>query len=167
MSTIGKRIKYLRKDVLGMTQQVFAELLGTKRGNIASYETDTNAPSDAVKSLICQKYNVRREWLEDGEEPMYKPEPVTPLGNLAVEYHLDEFDQTLVLEYMKLSADHRNIFKEYLRRVVERTAAADEPEDENDDYDLEAFIDSIPDTPEELEKMFPTFDAPPDLDKMG
>lgn len=60
------RIKMLRSE-LGLTQQAFAEKLGTSRNNIAGYETGTRIPSDAVVSLICNKFNVSEKWLRTGE----------------------------------------------------------------------------------------------------
>ena len=51
------RIKKLRKE-LDLTQQEFADRLGTARNNIAGYETGKRSPSDAVISLICTKFNV-------------------------------------------------------------------------------------------------------------
>jgi len=66
------RIKTLRSE-LGLTQQAFAEKLGTSRNNIAGYETGTRIPSDAVVSLICNKFNVSEKWLRAGEgEPFAK-----------------------------------------------------------------------------------------------
>lgn len=60
------RIKTLRSE-LDLTQQAFAEKLGTSRNNIAGYETGTRIPSDAVVSLICNKFNVSEKWLRTGE----------------------------------------------------------------------------------------------------
>ena len=66
------RIKTLRSE-LGLTQQAFAEKLGTSRNNIAGYETGTRIPSDAVVSLICNKFNVSEKWLRTGKgEPFAK-----------------------------------------------------------------------------------------------
>ncbi len=56
------RIKKLRKE-LDLTQQEFADRLGTARNNIAGYETGKRSPSDAVISLICTKFNVNESWL--------------------------------------------------------------------------------------------------------
>lgn len=161
--TIGERIKLIRKDA-GLTQAQFAEKLGTTQNVITNYERNSRNPSGPAINNICREFNISEDWLRTGEGDMYKPEPSSPLGDLVNVYNLDEFDQSLVMEYLKLSAEHRHVFKEYLQRVLDQTDAVDEPEDEED---LEAFIASIPDTPEELEKMYPTFDAPPDVNKMG
>ena len=69
-----KRLKKLRNE-LEMTQQEFADVLGTARGNISAYEVGKNAPSDAVISLICTtdfpKGRVNETWLRTGEGEMF------------------------------------------------------------------------------------------------
>ena len=64
------RIKKLRKE-LDLTQQEFADRLGTARNNIAGYETGKRSPSDAVISLICTKFNVNESWLRHGNGEMF------------------------------------------------------------------------------------------------
>lgn len=68
------RIKELR-NILGLTQQEFANKMGTSRGNIAAYEVGKNAPSDAVVSLICREFNVNKGWLQTGVGEMFKEIP--------------------------------------------------------------------------------------------
>ena len=69
--SVGSRIKELRK-AKGLTQQEFAERVSSKQSTIATYESDRNAPSDAVISLICREFNVREEWLRDGTGEMFE-----------------------------------------------------------------------------------------------
>ena len=68
---MNERIKELRQ-ALGLTQQVFADKAGTSRANIAGYETKKSVPSDAVISLICEKFDVNEEWLRTGAGEMFK-----------------------------------------------------------------------------------------------
>lgn len=67
---ISVRIRIIRKQE-GMTQAEFAEKLGTSRANIAGYEAGTREPSGAVKTLICEIFQVSKDWLENGEGEMY------------------------------------------------------------------------------------------------
>lgn len=64
------RIKKIRKE-FDLTQQEFAERIGSKRNTIAKYETNTNVPSAAVISLICREFNVNENWLRTGEGEMF------------------------------------------------------------------------------------------------
>lgn len=67
---MNERIKQIRK-YLDLTQQEFADKIGISRGNIGAYEVGKNAPSDAVISLICTKFNVNEEWLRTGTGDMF------------------------------------------------------------------------------------------------
>lgn len=71
---MNERIKALRKK-LKLTQQEFADKLGTSRGNIGSYEVGKSAPSDAVISLIRKTFNVNEIWLRTGEGEMFEELP--------------------------------------------------------------------------------------------
>ena len=68
---MNERIKELRQ-ALGLTQQVFADKAGTSRANIAGYETKKSVPSDAVISLICEKFNVNENISKIDNEENYK-----------------------------------------------------------------------------------------------
>ena len=67
---MDKQLKKLRK-ALGLTQQEFADKIGTGRNNIAKYETGVNEPSNAVISLICKELHVNEVWLRTGEGDMF------------------------------------------------------------------------------------------------
>ena len=65
MDNIGERLKWLRKDQK-LTQQEFADRIGTPRANIGSYETRARTPSEAMISLICREFHVSEAWLRSG-----------------------------------------------------------------------------------------------------
>lgn len=67
---MNERLKKLRK-VLDLTQQEFANKLGSTRDNIGGYETGRRNPSAAVISLICTKFNVNEDWLRTGNGEMF------------------------------------------------------------------------------------------------
>lgn len=117
---MNERLKQLRK-VLDLTQQEFADKIGSKRNTIAKYETNTNVPSAAVISLICREFNVNEEWLRTGN------------GNMFVEKTRDEQIAAFVGDILK---DEEDSFK---RRLISGLAALDE----NGWNVLEEFLDSI------------------------
>jgi transcriptional regulator with XRE-family HTH domain len=69
---VNERLKKLRK-ALDLTQQEFADRIGSKRNTVAKYETEVNTPSAAVVSLICREFNVSEEWLRNGTGEMFLP----------------------------------------------------------------------------------------------
>ena len=55
------RIKIIRTNA-GMTQKEFAEKIGLSRNTIATYETSSRTPIDAILFSICRKRNMAANW---------------------------------------------------------------------------------------------------------
>lgn len=70
--SVKERIKYLRKNILGLTQEKFAESIGLKRNTIAMYEIGDKIPSERTIKDICREFNVNETWLRTGEGEMLK-----------------------------------------------------------------------------------------------
>ena len=96
---MNERLKKLRKT-LDMTQQEFADRIGTKRNTIAKYETDTNVPSAAVISLRCKEFNVNEEWLREGKGEMFikmtRDEEIATFIGKALHSEEDSFKKRLI-----------------------------------------------------------------------
>lgn len=67
---MNDRIKQLRKQ-LNLTQQQFAERIGSVQNTITGYETGRRLPSNQVITLICKTFNVNEQWLRTGEGEMF------------------------------------------------------------------------------------------------
>lgn len=112
---LNERLKKLRKT-LDLTQQEFADKVGTPRDNIGGYETGRRKPSDAVISLICKtnfppKGKVNENWLrtgEGGDDSMF------------IEAPRDEQISNFVGELLKGEEDS------FKRRFISMLAALDE-----------------------------------------
>lgn len=68
-----ERVKYLRKELLKLTQQDFSKELNISRSNIGNIETGAIALTDRVISDICEKFNVNETWLRTGEGEIFVP----------------------------------------------------------------------------------------------
>lgn len=68
---LQKRLKELR-EYLGLTQKEFASTIGLKNGIISSYEKGDRNITQRNLILICEKFNVNKEWLLDGTGSMFK-----------------------------------------------------------------------------------------------
>lgn len=69
MSTVGERIKMIRKEAM-LTQQKFADRIGAKQNTVAQYEIGRNVPIDPVITAICKEFDIQEDWLRYGLEPM-------------------------------------------------------------------------------------------------
>ena len=112
---LNERLKKLRKT-LDLTQQEFADKVGTPRDNIGGYETGRRKPSDAVISLICKtnfppKGKVKETWLRTGEGGD---------DNMFIEAPRDEQISNFVGELLKGEEDS------FKRRFISMLAALDE-----------------------------------------
>lgn len=145
---VYERIRFLRKNTLKMSQEVFAECLGVSRSVIKNIELNALARPDqklSLYKLICSEFNISEEWLLNGTGEMY--------GSNEAEYNaLIDRVMTGQNEFAK------NIFKtfalfdekdwEALQAMIEKYLNVADAEDVPD-------YEDIPDTPEELEKQFP------------
>lgn len=111
-----ERLKKLRK-ILDLTQQEFAERIGSKRNTVAKYETAANTPSAAVVSLICREFNVREEWLRTGEGEIFKPKPSDILDQLAYKYKLFNFDYVMIEKFLSMPPDLRRAIYDHFHDI--------------------------------------------------
>lgn len=65
MSTIGQRIKYIRK-LNKLSQKSFAEVLGISQAHISNIEKGADNPSLTLVKFICSKYFINESWLLKG-----------------------------------------------------------------------------------------------------
>lgn len=75
MSTIGSRIKTLRKE-LKLKQDDLSKLLGIKSPAISKFECDRVVPTEAALKLICATYHVNYMWLTEGVGDMLQDESI-------------------------------------------------------------------------------------------
>ena len=68
---IGNRIKEIRTS-LNLNQTDFGKRIGVKQSSVASYESGSRQPVDAVITSICREFSVNEEWLRTGEGEPFK-----------------------------------------------------------------------------------------------
>lgn len=115
---MDERIKKLRR-YFNLTQQEFAEKVGTTRYNIAGYETGKRQPSVAVVSAICDKCNVNEKWLRTGEGAMFAPEIEDALGAFIRERNLTSTDRILIEKFVSLSMKSRLAVVQYVIGIAD------------------------------------------------
>lgn len=117
LDTIGKRIKYLRKEHLCLNQTNFAGPLGLTHAAIGAYEKGLRNVSEPSIIAICRHYGVNEAWLREGSGEMLTKSPNNIISDLAKEYDLDSADCYLIEEYLKLDKESRNVLKKYIQKV--------------------------------------------------
>lgn len=109
MTELKDRIRMIRKELAKLTQEKFAEVLGTTRPAIASYELGKVVPSDTFIQLVCSKFSINQNWLRTGEGDMYRKTASERLDEIAEELQLTP-NQTKVFHIlMGLPSEKREV----------------------------------------------------------
>lgn len=150
---MNKRIKILREE-LNLNQEDFGTQIGISKSAVSGYEIGRRNLSDQTIRAIVREFNVSEEWLRTGSGDMFNLTQDDELLDLQRKYNLDQLDIKILQEYLKLSPEHRKIFKGYFVNVFGGTVAS---EDEAIDLEVEAYRKELED-----ERRFSTSGASPD-----
>ena len=115
--TVGERIKELRKNLLGLTLEAFGDKLGVGKTAISKLEKGERNLTEQMAKSICREYRVNYFWLTEGDGEPFVDLPETTLDELCVEYELDEYEKSIIFEYLKLSKEERSVIKKYISNI--------------------------------------------------
>ena len=129
---LHERIKTVRKSLTPkVSQTAFAEILGTTRRAITTYETGAVTPSDTFIQLLCTKFNIDEHWLRTGEGEMYKNDLDAQVESFAQKYILTPDEREIMRYFFQLAPKERTAMIEHVLGVADairsaRDAAAEE-----------------------------------------
>jgi hypothetical protein len=115
---LNERIKELRAALGGISQREFGEALGIGKSAGAVALTEANA------IRICEKFNVRREWLLTGEGEIFQPEKPSLVSEVAAQYHLSNLETALLANYLALPEEDRRAIMKIASKVIDPALAA-------------------------------------------
>lgn len=75
MNSVNERIVYLIDTLCSGNKSAFARKINITPAYAAQIYKMERIPSDRTISDICRIFNVNPEWLRNGAEPMFMPEP--------------------------------------------------------------------------------------------
>lgn len=115
-----ERLVKIRKS-LHMSQEKFCENISFTRSGLASIECGKNSVNDRLIYAICKEYNVNEDYIRYGKEPMFR-EPTSVENELAkkiteVIKSDDDWEKNMILKYLQLPQEKRNIVKEFLKSI--------------------------------------------------
>lgn len=117
-----ERLKQLRKT-LDLTQQEFADRIGSKRNTIAKYETETNTPSAAIISLICREFRVNEKWLREGTGEMFLPidrnADIAKLTRQLLDEETDSFKNRFISILANLDTHEWELLEKHARELYD------------------------------------------------
>lgn len=115
MST-SERLRQLRKD-LGMSQEEFGRRIGVSNTAISKLEKNERNLTEQTAKSICREFHVNYFWLTEGKGDMFTGTPESVVDEIAEDYNLDDIDKKIIEKYLELSADQRQVLKEYLKSI--------------------------------------------------
>lgn len=116
--TVGERIKELRKNLLGISMEAFGKKIGVAKNTVSQWETGTNGISESMIRSICREYNVDYFWLTEGRGNPFMEFPTVLIDQLAFKYDLDDYDKSIITEFVKLTKEERAIIVKYMKNVI-------------------------------------------------
>lgn len=132
--TINSRIEVLRKK-LRLNQAAFGEQIGLGGGAIGKMERGGTVTDQNIK-LICEKFNIRRDWLVNGEGEMNDSTESSLFASFAKQYDLSEAEQRAARYLLQLSSEER---QQILHHITGLASAITEPDHSDIDAELEAY----------------------------
>ena len=108
----------------GLTKTAFAKRVGVSQSMISMLCNGTAKPSDRTISDICREFNVRREWLENGEEPMRHPAPDPEQDRSYIDILMDtcrspfpDLVRAILIAYDRASPAGKQAINDYIQQV--------------------------------------------------
>ena len=123
MTTIGERVKQLRKE-LKLTQIDFGGRIAVSQGHLTAMENGKREVTDKTVKVICMEFNVNEEWLRTGEGQMFAETNETILSELASEYRLDGERYNLIRNFLMLTDEQQEAIARAMLIVAEANKKA-------------------------------------------
>lgn len=119
MST-NSRIKTLRKQ-LNLNQAEFGRRIGLKNGAISWMEKEGNTITKQNIKIICDTFNVNKNWLLNGEGEMFRSADESDiLSKLQQELKLTSQEMDILRIFVELSPEQRRMAIEFAQAFAAR-----------------------------------------------
>lgn len=126
MTDLSKRISFII-EAKEMTKTAFAERLNVSQAFVSQLCSGTKQPSDRTISDICREFDVREEWLKNGEgEPFKKISPEEEVAFYVSELLEDDGSNPLyplikeiMHTYIELDPKSQEIIRDFSKRLMD------------------------------------------------
>lgn len=109
----------------------FGKEIGLSKSGVSEIEAGRRNVTDQHIKLIVSvgKWNVSEDWLRTGKGEMFLKTPDTLIEQLKQKYSMDDFETSIVEEYLNLPADKRAVFKEFIYKLAGKTQTPGDGDD--------------------------------------
>lgn len=113
---MNRRIKELRTS-LNLSAEKFGSRVGVTRSAISRIENGVVNVTEQMIHSICREYNVREEWLRNGNGEMFLDFTEDEFSKAAATLSNDVFVKSLIVEYWKLDEDSKKLFRDFIHKL--------------------------------------------------
>lgn len=124
INTINDRIIQIIDEDCGGNRSDFARRLEITPTYAAQLYKGERIPGDRIVSSICREFNIRREWLENGEKPMRNPDPDPNLDRSYIDVLMDtcrspfpDLVRAILIAYDRASPAGKQAINDYIQQV--------------------------------------------------
>lgn len=133
--TIQGRIKYLRKNILKLTQSEFGDRIGFKQNSIALIESKRNSLTDRTIVSICREFGVNEQWLRLGIGDIFVESPQDEIDLLVKRYNLSEVVRNILVGYIALDNESKKVMDGFIDGVIKGVSSKNEDIERKKDND--------------------------------
>lgn len=114
---LGERIRYIRKEILNITQKEFGEQIGLKANSVSDIEKGKNNPTEQTIKAICREFNITEEWLRY-ERGIVRNSNIE-FGSVCREIGIkDQRAKQAIMDYYALSPEDKELFWNFIERFT-------------------------------------------------
>lgn len=113
---MNERLKTIRKT-LSLSQEAFGKRLGVTGAGISKIESGDRGITEQMILSICREFNVREEWLRNGNGEMFLDFKEDEFSKAAATLSNDAFVRNLIVEYWKLDEDSKKLFRNFIHKL--------------------------------------------------
>ena len=120
---MNERIKYLREEILKITQEEFSSKIQLSRNFIAQIETGKKKPSERTIRDICKEFGVNGEWIRTGKGDMFpkrtRNQQIMDFVNTVMESADGSFEKRFFLALTKLNESDWEALNNIIQKINE------------------------------------------------
>lgn len=113
---MNERLKAIRK-YLSLSQEKFGKRLGVTGTAISRMEIGNRTITEQMIIAICREFNVREEWLRNGDGEMFLDFTEDEFSKAAAMLSDDVFIRSVIIEYCKLDDDNKKLFRDFIHKL--------------------------------------------------
>lgn len=108
----NERLKYLRTEILGISQEELGKVLGITKAGVSLIEKKQRHLTTKNINRICEYYKINRAWLLNGQGEIY-----SQLITFELQMDDSKIEIDFLQKYLRLTTQEKSMVKEYVEKL--------------------------------------------------